>query len=96
MGGVLATMQGDRERALLAIKKVEDAKVGPIGFNYVGFVYHALGDLDSFFENMNKALENHAIIPLWMMYSPLFAKARTDPRYSELVERIRKQTGITK
>ena len=50
LDGVLAGLEGDRERALLAIKKIEDAKLGPIGFNYVGFVYHALGDLDSYFE----------------------------------------------
>jgi len=31
-----------------------------------------------------------------VMYSPIFAKARADPRYLELVERIRKQTGVTK
>ena len=63
MGGVIAAMEGDRERALLAVKKIEDAKMGPIGFNYIGYVYYALGDLDSFFEYMNRALETHALIP---------------------------------
>jgi tetratricopeptide (TPR) repeat protein len=96
LGGVIAAMEGDREKALLAIKKIEDAKMGPVGFNFIGYVYHALGDLDSFFENLNKALEDHSIISSSLLYSPLFAKGRADPRYSELVEKIRKQLGLTK
>ena len=96
LGGFIAAMEGDRERALLVIRKIEDAKMGPISLNFIGYVYHALGDLDSYFEYMNKALEAHMIIPSTMMYSPLFAKARADPRYPELVEKNRKQCGLTK
>jgi tetratricopeptide (TPR) repeat protein len=96
MGGFIAALEGDRERALLTIKKIEDAKMGPLGFNFTGYVYHALGDLDSFFVNMNKALEMHGLVPLTLMHSPLFAKARADPRYRELLERLRKQFGLTK
>jgi len=96
MGGVIAAMEGDREKSILAIRKIEDAKMGPIGFNYIGYVYHALGELDSYFEYMNRALEGHTIIPSTMMYSPLFAKARADPRYLELVERLRKQERSTR
>ena len=69
--------------------------MGPVGFNFIGYVYHALGDLDSFFECMNKALEGHAMIVSSLLYSPLWTKARTDPRYQELVERVRKQCGLT-
>ena len=96
MGGVIAAMEGDREKALLAVKKIEDAKMGPVGFNFIGYVYHALGDLDSFFECMNKALEGHVIIGSILLYSPLLAKARADPRFQELTEKLRKQTGLTK
>jgi adenylate cyclase len=96
MGGAIAAMEGDREKALLVIKKMEDAKMGPIAFNYIGYVYHALGDLDSYFEYMNKAIETHAITPSAFMYSPLFAKARADPLYLELVAKLRRQNGLTK
>ena len=92
MGGVIAAMEGDKDRALFAIRKIEDAKTGPIGFNFIGYIYHALGDLDSYFGYMNKALEAHTIIPSTMMYSPLLAKARTDPRYLALVAKLRRQT----
>ena len=70
--------------------------MSPVVFNFIAYVYHALGDLDSYFEYLNKALEGHAIIPSTMRYSPLFAKARADPRYLELVEKLRKQCGLTK
>jgi len=96
MGGFIAAMEGDREKAQLAIKRIESAKVGPVGFNFIAYIYHALGDLDSYFECMSKALEGHSVIPTTLMYSPLFAKARADPRYPELVERLRKQCGLAK
>jgi tetratricopeptide (TPR) repeat protein len=95
-GGIIAAMEGDKEKALLAIRKIEDAKIGPLGFNYIGYVYHALGDLDSYFEYMNKAIETHALIPSTLMYSPLLARARADPRYLELMGKIRRQLGLTK
>jgi tetratricopeptide (TPR) repeat protein len=96
MGGYIAAMEGDKEDAQLAIKKIEDSNAGPICFNFVGFVYLALGDLDSFFQNMNRALEAHTIINSILMYSPLLAKARADPRYRDLVEKLRRQCGLTK
>jgi TolB-like protein/Tfp pilus assembly protein PilF len=96
MGGAIAAMEGDRERAHLTIKKMENAQMGPVGFNFIAYVYHALGNLDAFFEYLNKAVEGHALIPTTLMYSPLFAKARNDPRYRELVEKLRKQCGLTK
>jgi adenylate cyclase len=96
LGGVIAALEGDREKALRTITEIEDAKTGPIGLNFIAWVYHALGDVDSYFECMNKALEKHAVIPSPLMYSPLFAKARADRRYSDLVERLLKQCGLAK
>jgi adenylate cyclase len=96
LGGVLAALEGDREKALLTVKKFESSKMGPIGFNYIAYIYHALGDLNSFFEYMNKVLDTHALIPLMLMHSPILAKARADPRYQELLEKLRKQMGLTK
>jgi tetratricopeptide (TPR) repeat protein len=97
LGGFIAAMEGDREKAQLAIKNIDDPKAGRGGvrFNFIAYIYYALGDLDSFFEYLNKALEAHVIIPSSLMYSPLFAKARADPRYQELVGRLRKQCGLT-
>jgi TolB-like protein len=95
-GGIIAALEGDREKALLAVKKIEDAKIGPLGLNYIGYVYHALGDLDSFFEYMNKALETHALIPSTLMYSRLLDRGRADPRYLQLIDKIRRELNLTK
>jgi hypothetical protein len=96
MGGYIAAMEGDSEKAHLVIKKFEDLGGGRAVLNFIGYIYYALEDLDSYFECMNKALEAHTLIPTILMYSPLFAKARTDSRYPELMEKLRKQLGLTK
>lgn len=96
MGGYIAAMEGNREKAQLAIKKIEDLKVGSVSFNFIAYIYHALGNLDAYFEYMNRALQTHSAIPAALMYEPLFAKARTDPRYPELIEKLRKSTGLGK
>ena len=94
LSGRIAALSGDREGALLAIRKIEDAKIGPMVFNLIGFIHHDLGDLDSYFEYMSRALEARAILGVTVMYSPLLARSRSDPRYQELVEKLRRQTGL--
>jgi len=94
MGGFIDSQAG--ERALEAIKKIEDAKMGPVAFNFATYVYHALGGMDSYIEYMNRVLEAHTLVTTQVMYSPLLAKAREDPRYKELMEKLRKQTEVAK
>ena len=96
MGGFIDAMAGDREKALQAIRKIEEAKMGPVAYNYVAYVYHALGDMDRCFENLNRALEEHVIFAMFVMYSPLLARAREDTRYKELVEKLRRMNGLAK
>jgi adenylate cyclase len=94
MGGFIDAMAGEKPKALLAIRKIEEAKMGPVAYNYVAYVYHALGDMDRYFENMNRAVDEHAMLALDAMYSPLLAKSREDPRYKELVQKMRRQVGL--
>jgi len=94
MEGVLAARAGNREKALQAIKRLEDAKLGPIVLNYMAYVYLSLGDLDSYFARMEEALDARAQIQSFMLYSPLLDKAREDTRYQKLVDRLKKQTGL--
>jgi len=97
MGGALDARSGDREKALHAIKRLEEeVKRGPIVLNYIAYVYLALDDLDSYFAQMNKALDARVQIQSFMLYSPIIAKARGDPRYKDQVERLRRQTGLAK
>jgi adenylate cyclase len=81
MAGCISALEGDMERARLTIRKIEDSNMGPIGFNYIAFVYHALGDLDSYFDYINRALQAGSLIGSVIMFSPLLARARSDPRY---------------
>jgi len=96
MGGFIDAVAGDREKALEAIRKIEERKMGPVSYNQVALVYYALGDMDSYFESQNRALEGHTIAAAEVMYSPLLAKSREDPRYKALVEKLRKQGGLAK
>src|SRR5579875_614491 len=91
MGGFIDAMAGDREKAFLAIRKIEERNMGPIAYNYRAYIYHALGGMDRYFEYLNRAMEEHAgPFITYVMYSPLLAKAREDPRYKELVEKLRR------
>jgi hypothetical protein len=83
MRGFIAAQTGDRDTALSTIQKIEESKVGALGFNGIGFIYYALEDLDSYFLYMNQALDLHALDIAHVMYSPLFAKGRTSPRWPQ-------------
>jgi len=51
-------MAGDRKKALLAISKIEERRISPIAYNYVAYVYYALGDFDKYFENLTRRWRN--------------------------------------
>ncbi|MGI0084583.1 MAG: hypothetical protein ACREBQ_05830, partial [Nitrososphaerales archaeon] len=53
-------------------------------------IYYALGDLDRFFELMFLALDNHTLSASTLLLSPLFATARKDPRFRELIDKLEK------
>jgi len=95
-GGIIDAKAGEREKALAAIKKLEEAKMGPLGFNFMAQVFLALGDLDSYFECMDRAVEGPAIVGLYLMAFPVPPKTREDPRYRELVEKFRRLKGLAK
>lgn len=87
--GMLDAYSGRNDQALLAIKRLEESsKKGSANVGAMGFIYWALGDREAFFECMSKAVEIHALPGIALRYSPLFAGARSDPRYRELFARI--------
>ena len=94
MKGFIAARSGDRNGALGAIKEIEKGWTGPVNLNEIGFIHYALGDLDSFFEYENSAMDQHGLQYSWLMYSPLFADARKDPRYQLLIVRVRKSLKL--
>jgi hypothetical protein len=52
--------------------------------------------MERYFENLNRALEEHAIIALFVMHSPMLEKGREDARYPDLVEKLRRMNGLAK
>jgi hypothetical protein len=49
----------------------------------IGFVHFALREMDSFYQRIHDAQRMHSLPLLELMYSPLFATARTDSRFVE-------------
>jgi lipopolysaccharide biosynthesis regulator YciM len=91
--GAIAAKAGDHDGALAVVREIESkmgSGMGPVGYNYMAYIYNALGDANSFYDCMNKAIDLHADTPSAIMYSPLLAKAREDPRYPGLLARLRR------
>jgi TolB-like protein len=85
--GFLAAMKGDRKTAESAITALEEAHLlGWARSSIAGLIYYPLGDLDTFFDKMEKAAQEHTLRATDLMYSPLFAKARADPRMARVLQ----------
>jgi adenylate cyclase len=89
MRGFIAGRKGDRDAALQAIHKIEDKWVSALALNSVGFIHYALGDLDSYFTYINRAADQHLMDYRPVMFSPLLARGREDPRYKVLIDKVR-------
>ncbi|HTS32416.1 MAG TPA: adenylate/guanylate cyclase domain-containing protein, partial [Thermoplasmata archaeon] len=84
--GYLAALRGDRATALEMIRKLDAShEPGWARSQSAGFVYFALGDLDRFFEYMYTAARDHTLSVTRLLYSPLFAEARKDPRFQQVI-----------
>ena len=90
MKGFMAALAGDRSGALGAIKEIEGDWLGATNLNDIAFIYYALGDLDSYFAYVERATDQHTLRYAYVLYSPLFAKAREDPRYQAFMSKFKK------
>jgi adenylate cyclase len=89
--GYLAGLRGDRQTAESAVLALEAThKRGWARSSLAGYIFYALGDVDTFFAYMRAAAEDHTLRASDLMYSPLFASARADPRMKEILN----MTGI--
>ncbi len=88
--GLLAVRRGDPATARRAIEQLEErAKKGEMVGFFIGFLHFGLGEQDAFVAHMDDALR-HGVLPLLeLLYSPLFAAARSDPRIQEILRRQR-------
>jgi len=84
--GTLSALRGDRPTAMKMIERLqESSREGYARQSSVGFVYYALGDLDRFFEVMFSTARSHTMQAARIRMSPLFAGARRDKRFVELM-----------
>lgn len=88
--GYLAARQGDRQTAVSCLATLAElASDGVLTCVFEGFIYFALDDIDAFFECMEKAFELQQLPLLELLYSPMYAGARRDRRYHDLLRRQR-------
>jgi predicted DNA binding protein/tetratricopeptide (TPR) repeat protein len=86
--GMLAAFQGDTNKALGYVTRIEHTtEKSTTGVNGIGLIYYALGEMDRFFKCMSVSIENHSLPGTLLRFSPLFAKAREDSRYQELLKK---------
>ena len=90
MRGFIAAKIGDKDGALRIIKEIEDNWFGATSLNDIAFIYYALGDLDSYFAYIDKATDQHVMRYRYVIYHPLFANSREDPRYQAVLDKLRK------
>jgi adenylate cyclase len=84
--GWLAAVTGDRPTAMKMIEKLQEtSREGYARQSSVGFIYYALGDLDRFFEVMFATAKSHTMQAARLRMSPLFAGARRDSRFVQLM-----------
>ena len=84
--GWLAAVTGDRTTAMKMIERLQEtSREGNARQSSVGFIYYALGDLDRFFEVMFATAKAHTMQAARIRMSPLFAGARRDSRFVELM-----------
>jgi len=84
--GWLSAVTGNRPTAMKMIEKLQEtSREGYARQSSVGFIYFALGDLDRFFDVMFSTAKAHTMQASRLRMSPLFAGARRDSRFVQLM-----------
>ena len=55
---------------------------------HIAMIYAQRGKVDSSFEWLEKAYQNHELHVMWLKIEPLFKPLHTDPRFEELLRKI--------
>ncbi len=92
----LLARKGEKAKALELISWIEKMS-GNASFNSgtIGEIYYLLGDMDKFFEYMNRAMDVHALPLGDIVNSPIYENARRDPRMQKLFERLDLKIDLT-
>ena len=88
--GILAAKRGDRATAEREIENLERRKEAhAVGWFLEAYVYYALGDTDRFCALMEQCRTEGMVPVLDLLYSPLYADIRDDPRIQRAIGRPR-------
>jgi TolB-like protein/DNA-binding winged helix-turn-helix (wHTH) protein len=88
--GYVYALQGKRHEALEVVKQLQQAATTRhIDPQYIADIYIALGDKDLAFTWLNKAYEDHSPIIIMLNTDPKYNPIRSDPRFADLVRRVR-------
>lgn len=89
LGNVYAA-SGQKDEALKELAKLEETAsrryVSPYFF---ALVYTGLNDRERAFDYLNKAYDEHNDYLIYLRVEPLFDSLRADPRFQDLLRRIR-------
>ena len=86
--GTLAVRRGHPELARREVEQLRQREArGEMLVFFIGFLHYALGDRDEFIAAMDQALRRGVLPLLELLYSPLYAGARTDPRLLDILRR---------
>jgi eukaryotic-like serine/threonine-protein kinase len=81
---------GRRKEALASLEELRQLSgQRHVSSFHLGLIYAGLGDKDRAFEMLNKAYTERAERLVWINVDPRFDKLRTDPRFINLLQRLR-------
>jgi TolB-like protein/Tfp pilus assembly protein PilF len=87
--GVTYAHGGDNVRAQQMIAEMRKPSAGKyVPFYYIADIYAALGDKESAFQWLDRALDQHSNSCLLLAIDPAFENLRSDPRFQEAARKI--------
>ncbi len=93
--GLLAVRQGHPATARRAIERLQErANRGEMVVFFIGFLHYGLGETDAFVASMEEALRRGVLPLLELLYSPLYAAGRADPRIQDILRRQRSLRSV--
>jgi len=81
--------QTDQTEALMAeIKERSEKTSGGSPSFYTAMIYAQMGEIDTAFEWLDKAYQDHEVEMYWLKVEPPFEPLRSDPRWQEMLDKV--------
>ena len=91
--GYVAALTNNRTEARRALEELKDlATTRYVSPHHLAVMHAALGERDQAFECLEKAYENRVAQLNWLKIDPRFRELRSDPRFTNLLRRLRLET----